>query len=87
MLGGLRASQYHHPMPNGSLTLLLFLSALAGCAEEKKRPNLELACQLAQCTCVSDSSGTATTAVLWTESGNAYCPEGFFLLRQSGSII
>jgi len=72
-------------MSKGSLTLLFCLSALAGCAEEKKKPNLELACQLAQCTCVSDSS--ATTTVLWTESGNAYCPEGFFLLRQSGSII
>jgi hypothetical protein len=36
------ASQYHHPMPSGSLALLLVLSVLIGCTEPNK-PNLEVA--------------------------------------------
>ena len=78
-------------MPNGSLALSFVLLALVGCADPNK-PNLEVACALTKCKCLSDGGGgyfarnfqgqrKITTAVLWTERGNAYCPEGFFLRR------
>ena len=77
-------------MSKSLLPLLLALSALAGCAgESKNEPNLEVACALTECVCISGAGGffernfddesTSTTAVLWTEQGNAYCPEGFSL--------
>jgi len=73
-------------MPNGSLALLLFLSVLIGCTKPNK-PNLEVACALAKCTCISPGDGyvdrnfrkQVTTAVLRTDRGNAYCPEGYSL--------
>ena len=78
-------------MPNGSLALLLILTVLIGCTDPNK-PNLEVACALTKCKCISDGGGryfernfrthiTITTAVLWTERGNSYCPEGFSLRR------
>ena len=78
-------------MPNGSLALLLILSVLIGCTNPNK-PNLEVACALTKCICISDRGGryiernfsrqgTITTAVLWTERGNAYCPDGYSLRR------
>ena len=66
--------------------LCLALSVLVGCTDPNK-PDLELVCALKKCTCVSDADGyfarnfgTQTTAeVLWTDTGNAYCPEDFSL--------
>jgi hypothetical protein len=86
-----RASHHHRPMPNGSLALLFILLALVGCTDPNK-PNLEVACALTKCKCLSDRDGgyfernfrgqrKITTAVLWTERGNAYCPEGYSLRR------
>ena len=77
-------------MPNGLLALLLLLSALAGCAEESKNPDLKVACALTKCICTSGGGGLftqkqTTTPVLWTDRGNAYCPEGF-ALRQADEI-
>lgn len=76
-------------MSKNLLPLLFVLSVLAACAEESKKPNLEVACALTECTCVSGSGdflernftdeSTATTEVLWSAQGNAYCPEGFSL--------
>ena len=77
-------------MLKDSLAALVLLSALAGCAQESDKPNLAVACALADCTCVSnsvasflernfDDKSDTTTAVLWTDRGNAYCPEGFSL--------
>ncbi len=66
--------------------LLLVLSVLVGCTAPNNlnNPNLKVACALTQCTCVSGGGSffnqkQTTTAVLWTERGNAYCPEGFSL--------
>ncbi len=66
--------------------LCLVLLVLMGCAEPNK-PNLEVACALTKCTCLSNAAGyfarnfgeQTTTEVLWTDTGNAYCPEDFFL--------
>ncbi len=68
----------------GLLCLVLLL--LMGCAEPNK-PNLEVACALMKCICLSNSDGyfarnfkrQTTTTVLWTDRGNAYCPEDFSL--------
>ena len=77
-------------MLKDSLTALIVLAALAGCAQEADKPNLAVGCALADCTCVSnsvasflernfDDKSDTTTDVLWTDRGNAYCPEGFSL--------
>ncbi len=66
--------------------LCLVLSLLMGCAEPTK-PNLEVACALTKCICRSSADGyfarnfgeQTTTEVLWTDKGNAYCPEDFSL--------
>jgi len=66
--------------------LCVFLSVLMGCIDPNK-PNLEVACTLTKCICLSNSDGyfarnfnrQTTTAVLWTDRGNAYCPEDFSL--------
>ncbi|MDX1422229.1 MAG: hypothetical protein R3322_03765 [Kiloniellales bacterium] len=81
-------------MPKHPLAILLALlsTALAGCADPQKQANLELACQLTKCICVSEagssyidrnfrSQRTTTTDVQWTERGRASCPEGYFLQR------
>ena len=78
-------------MPSGLLALLLLLSALVGCAEESKRPNLEAGCALTKCICASGGGGLfkqkqTTTPVLWTDRGNAYCPEGFSLRQPDKKI-
>ena len=78
-------------MPNGLLPFLLLLSALVGCAEESKKPDLKVACALTKCICASVGGGffqqkQTTTAVLWTDRGNAYCPEGFSLLLPDKKI-
>ena len=75
-------------MRNRLPTLFFALSVLVGCAGPHK-PNLEVACALKKCTCISEGGGyfernfkgqrQLTTAVLWTERGNAYCPEGYTL--------
>lgn len=76
-------------MSKQSLAALLVLSVLTGCSDHDK-PNLALACSLTKCTCLSDGGGgyfernfstnrTISTAVLWTERGDAYCPEGYSL--------
>lgn len=76
-------------MSNDSLALLIVLSVLIGCTDPDK-PNLAVACALTKCTCISEGGGgyfernlrthrSLTTEVLWTEQGNAYCPEGFSL--------
>lgn len=81
-------------MPKHPLATLipLLLTALAACADSKKQANLELACQLTKCTCVSKagssyidrnfrSQRSTTTEVLWSERGRAYCPDGYLLQR------
>jgi len=84
------ANRYDRAMFKDSLTALIVCAALAGCAREETKPNLPVACALADCTCVSDGVASfferdfddkvkTTTDVLWTDRGNAYCPEGFSL--------
>jgi len=68
--------------------LLFVLSVLMGCTDPNK-PNLEVACALTQCVCLSNRDGyfarnfnrQTTTKVLWIDTGNAYCPEEFSLQR------
>ena len=70
--------------PTGLLCFVL--SALISCTDPNK-PNLEVACALMKCICLSNSDGyfarnfkrQTTTTVLWTDRGNAYCPEDFSL--------
>ena len=74
-----------------SLPVLLAATLLFACSEPQK-PNLALACSLTKCTCVSDKGRgyfernfrrqrTTSTDVLWTDRGEAYCPEGYALQR------
>jgi hypothetical protein len=76
-------------MPDGSFmraALLLVLPVLVGCTDPNKS-NLNVACALTECACISQGDGyfarsfrkQTTSAVLWTDRGNAYCPEGFSL--------
>lgn len=66
----------------------LFVLALAGC-ESRREPveNLALACQLTKCICAK--SGTPffqraeTAPIEWGKTGEATCPEGFELRRDT----
>jgi hypothetical protein len=66
--------------------LCLALSVLVGCTDPT-RPDLEVTCALAKCICLSNADGyfarnfgeQTTTEVLWSDTGNAYCPEEFSL--------
>lgn len=66
--------------------LYLAVSVLMGCTDPTT-PNLEVACALTKCICLSDADGyfarnfstQTTTELLWADTGNAYCPEDFSL--------
>jgi hypothetical protein len=66
--------------------LWLVLPVLMGCTDPSK-PKLEVACALTKCICLSNADNyfvrnfgdQTATAVLWTDMGNAYCPENFSL--------
>jgi hypothetical protein len=80
----MRATYTATVAPTGLLCFVLPI--LIGCTDPIK-PNLEVACALTKCICLSNSDGyfaqnfnrQTTTTVLWTSRGNAYCPEDFSL--------
>ena len=72
------------------LLLFAIAGALAGCAsliggtEDQKQ--LALACEVAQCTCLSGTGGLSfsnreSRPVEWRNDGSAFCPAGFSLSR------
>jgi len=68
----------------GLILLALILVLPAGCAgREEATVDLTLACQLAECVCAGPDKlffeNEASQAVLWTDNGDAYCPEGLEL--------
>ncbi len=64
------------------LTMILVLAA-ACAGREQAKVDLTLACQLAKCVCTGADKlffkREEPQAVLWTDDGNAYCPDGFKL--------
>ena len=59
---------------------------LAACANDPvAEPNLALACQTVECTCVAKKAEflkkRRVDKVKWRENGDAYCAEGYVLQR------
>ena len=73
-------------MPRTGKYLLstLALAVLLGCeTEPEPTVDLTLTCQLTECICKGDDGSMfkkpSEAPLLWTERGQAYCPEGFAL--------
>ena len=73
-------------MPFKALVSLIFLPVLAACVTPG--PSEEVladACQLKPCSCVEIDGGgwldPETKPLLWRQTGEAYCPEGYRLQR------
>lgn len=65
-----------------ALPISVLIVSLAGCASgDRGISNPALACQTTKCICVQSDPGIfkkpETSAILWRENGDAYCPEGF----------
>jgi hypothetical protein len=69
---------------HSSAFLLATLVILTGCALAAK-PELALACQTTECTCLPAQSAYPLKGepapVQWKSNGDAYCDEGFVLRR------
>ena len=63
----------------------IFLLTSACASEEAPPGEAALACQFTKCVCVQSRHGLfdkpERALVLWTDNGDAYCPEGFDLRR------
>jgi hypothetical protein len=72
----------------GAMRVLILLAMIqllpAACAgREEAKADLTLACQLAKCVCTGADrlffKRDVPQPVLWTDDGDAFCPEGFEL--------